>query len=95
MNADAAHKLLARQLRRHFGSLDAVPEALAPFMTAVEMAYRQADADRALLERSLDTVSRELEGRLTALRQTIGERDEVRHAFSLLEASVEGRSSAC
>jgi len=90
MNADAAHKLLARQLRRHFGSLDAVPEALAPFMTAVEMAYRQADADRALLERSLDTVSRELEGRLTALRQTIGERDEVRHAFSLLEASVEG-----
>ena len=90
MNADAAHKLLARQLRRHFGSLDAVPEALAPFMTAVEMAYRQADADRALLERSLDTVSRELEGRLTALGQTIGERDEVRHAFSLLEASVEG-----
>ncbi len=90
MNADAAHKLLARQLRRHFGSLDAVPEALAPFMTAVEMAYRQADADRALLERSLDTVSRELEGRLTALRQTIGERDEVRHAFSMLEASVEG-----
>ena len=90
MNAEGAHKLLARQLRRHFGSLDAVPEALAPFVTAVELAYRQADADRALLERSLDTVSRELEGRLTALRQTIGERDEVRHAFSLLEAAVEG-----
>ena len=90
MNAEGRHKLLARQLRRHFGSLDAVPEGLASLLEAIELAYRQADADRALLERAVDTVSRELEARLTALRETIGERDEVRHALSLLEAAVEG-----
>ncbi len=90
MNADGRHKLLARQLRRHFGSLDAVPEGLGSLVEAIELAYRQADADRALLERAVDTVSRELEARLTALRDTIGERDEVRHALSLLEAAVEG-----
>ncbi|MFZ9898776.1 MAG: ATP-binding protein [Gemmatimonadaceae bacterium] len=90
MNAEGRHKLLARQLRRHFGSLDAVPEGLGSLVEAIELAYRQADADRALLERAVDTVSRELEARLTALRETIGERDEVRHALSLLEAAVEG-----
>ena len=90
MNAEGRHKLLARQLRRHFGSLEAVPEGLTSLLEAIELAYRQADADRALLERAVDTVSRELEARLTALRETIGERDEVRHALSLLEAAVEG-----
>ena len=94
MNAESAHKLLARQLRRHFGSLDAVPESLTPLLAAVEMAYRQADADRELLERSVDTVSRELEARLQALRETIGQRDEVRHALSLLEAALEGSDYA-
>ncbi|MDQ8145835.1 MAG: ATP-binding protein, partial [Gemmatimonadota bacterium] len=90
MNAEGRHKLLARQLRRHFGSLDAVPEGLTSLVEAIELAYRQADADRALLERAVDTVSRELEARLAALRETIGERDEVQHALSLLEAAVEG-----
>jgi len=90
MNAEGRHKLLARQLRRHFGSLDAVPEGLMSLVEAIELAYRQADADRALLERAVETVSRELEARLAALRETIGERDEVRHALSLLEAAVEG-----
>ena len=68
MPPEGRHKLLARQLRRQFGAPDAVPEALRPFVAAVEQAYEQADADRALLERSLDAVSRELEDRLAALR---------------------------
>ncbi|MEK0430374.1 MAG: hypothetical protein RL139_178 [Gemmatimonadota bacterium] len=94
MNGESVHKLLQRQLRRHFGSLEAIPGELVPFLTAVEMAYRQSDADRELLERSVDTVSRELEGRLQALRETIGERDEVLHALSLLEAAIEGSDYA-
>ncbi len=94
MNADAMHKLLARQLRRHFGSVDAVPTELEPLLTAVEMAYRQADADRELIERSMETLSRELADRFARLRQAIGERDEVQHSLSLLAAAIDGSDHA-
>ena len=54
------HKLLTRQLKSHFGDADAVPPELAEFVEAIDAAYRQADADRQLLERSLDLTSEEL-----------------------------------
>jgi len=54
------HRLLERQLRRCFGSLEDVPEELAPFIEKVEESYRSADRDRALSERSLELTSREL-----------------------------------
>ncbi len=54
------HKLLARQLKRHFGDLDDLPAELSEFIAAVDDAYHQADADRQLLERSLDLTSDEL-----------------------------------
>jgi PAS domain S-box-containing protein len=54
------HSLLARQIRRHFGSEDAIPAGLQAFLEAVDAAYRQSDADRALLERSMDLSSQEL-----------------------------------
>lgn len=94
MNAESMHKLLVRQLRRHFGSLEAVPADLEPLFTAVEMAYRQADADRELIERSMENVSRELADRLMKLRQAIGERDEVQHSLSLLAAAIDGSDHA-
>ena len=54
------HRLLLRQLRRHVGDPDAVPEALRPLLQVVSDTYAQADEDRALLERSLDLSSEEL-----------------------------------
>ncbi|HEX9942275.1 MAG TPA: ATP-binding protein [Thermoanaerobaculia bacterium] len=54
------HSLLARQLRRHFGSADAVPPGCQGFLEAVDGAYRQFDSDRALLERTMDLSSTEL-----------------------------------
>ena len=54
------HKLLARQLKRYFGDASSVPEGLEEFVAAIDAAYRQADADRLLLERSLDLTSDEL-----------------------------------
>ncbi len=89
MNADEMHKLLARQVRRHFGSADAVPDSIVPFVQSVEMAYRQADEDRALLEHSMETVSTELAERFQRMRNAIGERDEVQQALSLMEAALE------
>ncbi|MEW6542806.1 MAG: ATP-binding protein [Nitrospirota bacterium] len=54
------HSLLKRQLKRFFGSLDSVPPEWRPFVEAVDKAYREADADRSMLERSLDLSSQEL-----------------------------------
>jgi len=54
------HKLLSRQLCKFFGREGEVPTALVPFLEVVDAAYRQADHDRILLERSLDLTSTEL-----------------------------------
>jgi two-component system, cell cycle sensor histidine kinase and response regulator CckA len=62
------HKLLARQLQRHFGRLDAVPAAIRGLLDSVDAAYQQADQDRAQLERSLETLSEELVERYRELR---------------------------
>jgi len=88
------HKLLARQLRRHLDPDLATSPALASFLAAVEDAYREADADRLLVERSMETVSRELMTRMEHVRTAQGERDEVQRALSLLEAAIEGGDHA-
>jgi two-component system, cell cycle sensor histidine kinase and response regulator CckA len=62
------HKLLARQLQRHYGSLEAIPEGVRPLLDLIDAAYQQADVDRALLEHSLETVSEELVQRYRDLR---------------------------
>jgi diguanylate cyclase (GGDEF)-like protein/PAS domain S-box-containing protein len=54
------HQLLRRQLRRHFGSDEAVDERWLPFVAAVDRAYHRFDQDRLLVERALDASSKEL-----------------------------------
>jgi len=56
------HKLLQRQIKRHLGLDPHAPisDSLKGFIDAVDDAYEQADADRRLLERSLDLSSQEL-----------------------------------
>jgi two-component system cell cycle sensor histidine kinase/response regulator CckA len=54
------HSLLRRQLRRHFGAVDAVPEDLRAFVSAINDAYQQSDRDRIMLERSIALSSDEL-----------------------------------
>ena len=54
------HRLLNRQLKKYFGSLEEVPEGLNPFAQAISEAYNDLDKDRALLERSLEISNREL-----------------------------------
>jgi signal transduction histidine kinase len=57
------HKLLERQLRKHFAEkLDAVmvDERFQKFCQSVDQAYSAHDDDRELLERSLELSSREL-----------------------------------
>ena len=73
------HSLLTRQIRRHFGSEEAIPESWQPFLDAVDAAYRQGDDDRAMLERSMELSSEELMQANAALRQSL----------SLLQATLE------
>lgn len=62
------HKLLDRQLRRHFGSLAAVPAELNGILADVDRTYAEADADRRFTEHSLELTSQELMQRNADLR---------------------------
>src|ERR1051325_1404957 len=61
------HKLLERQIQRHFGSLDAVPESLRAFIDAINATYEDHEEDHKLLERSMEISSEELVERNIAL----------------------------
>lgn len=75
------HSLLNRQIRRHFGGEENVPDSdcCRAFLDAVNEAYWQSDADRAMLERSMELSSEELMQANAALRQSL----------SVLQATLE------
>ena len=54
------HSLLKRQLKRHFGDQFIVPPQWQGFIRAVNDAYRESNADREMLEWSLELSSQEL-----------------------------------
>ncbi len=69
------HKLLERQVKRLLGSDPSpLPEG---FLGAVDQAYRQADEDRVLLERSMELTSQELLERYEELRREVAERSRL------------------
>ncbi|GAA5116326.1 response regulator [Luteolibacter yonseiensis] len=64
------HPLLARQLRRVFGSSDTVPPEVLPFIKLVDGAYAQFDSDRLLTEHVMTVSARELtESNATLIEQ--------------------------
>lgn len=75
------HDRLARDLARWFGGPDGVPDSWRGFVESVDRAYRECDAERAKLERSLDLSSEEL----------VHSQSEARAVFArLIESSVDG-----
>ncbi len=75
------HNLLKRQLKRWFGDDPASSIGCQEFLDAVDSAYRQFDADRAMLERSLELSSQEL----------LQANSEMRAVFArLINSSVDG-----
>lgn len=93
------HRLLERQLKKLFGSLDAVPAEWRPFLDIVSVSYEQADEDRLLTERSLEISSRELSEKNAALQTEINigkqhakELEETKSALlNVLEVERESR----
>ncbi len=97
------HKLLARQLRRCFGSIEAIAGGLSSdgaeaslrkFIDTVDATYRQSDDDRLLLEHSMETVSQELIQGFGRLREALAESRRTEEALgetlALLSATIEG-----
>lgn len=70
------HKLLQIQLKRCKAGLDKPPADWSTFLATIEDAYRQADEDRLLMERSLELTSQELLERNTQLRHEVARRAE-------------------
>lgn len=54
------HRLLRRQISRHLGAEAGWPDNLRSFIKAVDLAYRESDADRSMIERSMELSSQEL-----------------------------------
>lgn len=96
------HKLLNRQISKVFGREGEVPPALVPFLEVVDAAYRQADHDRVLLERSLDLTStelleanRELRAYASDLERRVAERTAQLETTNVsLELEIEERTAA-
>ncbi len=77
------HRLLQRQLKRHFGHLSCIPDEWQGFLQSVNEVYEQFDSDRMMLERSLELSSQELletNGQLSALLETMESQVEERTA---------------
>ena len=54
------NKVLERQLKKVFGSLQAVPKDIEKLLPLVSDAYDHAEEDRAMIERSMEISSKEL-----------------------------------
>ena len=53
------HTLLVRQIKRHFGTLEQVPEKYLSFVREVNEAYREFEIESGMLERALEISSEE------------------------------------
>ena len=90
------HPLLARQLRRAFGSPETSPAELAPLFDQIDAAYRQFDQDRRITDRAMELSSSELteaNARLLAQNQRNGKLlERLSTTVSLLGTSAHGHS---
>jgi two-component system sensor kinase FixL len=87
------NKLLQRQIEKLLESPDSIPAELKPLFEAISDAYDGLDADRRLIERSLDISSEELTQVNQRLRGEVNERGDtekqLRHSLSLLTATLD------
>lgn len=71
------HSLLRRQLERYFGESHPIPLQCASFVSAINAVYEQSDADRNMLERSLELSSQELLASISDLRSLFHALDDL------------------
>ncbi len=71
------NRLLKRQIKRHLGGLENVPDSLVPFLEAIDRSYKHYEEDRLLLERSMDISSTELEVSNSQLKEQATKQAEI------------------
>jgi anti-anti-sigma regulatory factor len=83
------HRLLQRQLKRYIGSLESIPDKWKGFIDAVNEAYRQADADYALVSEELVEKNKQLQEQLAAeqVRARLAEEQRLALVETLYEIS--------
>jgi signal transduction histidine kinase len=81
VDSKGLHRLLQRQIKKHFGSLDQIPAELQALLAAINEAYQQADTDRVMVERSLDLTSQELLARNQQLTRDLEQRQAIEDAL--------------
>jgi diguanylate cyclase (GGDEF)-like protein/PAS domain S-box-containing protein len=86
------HRLLKRQVKRLLGEIEALPKAVESLLDVVSATYEQNDADRAMLEHSLDIVSEEMGQQNCLLSEELKERQaaesRLEHSLSILGATL-------
>jgi PAS domain S-box-containing protein len=87
------HRLLTRQLHRHFGADFQPPPEWTGLLELVGQAYEQSDSDRLMLERALELSSQELiefhlAEKETILRQQLEDIERERKHFKALADTV-------
>ena len=70
------HRLLKRQIRKHFNSTDLNSTELQSFFDSVDEAYKQMDSDYKMLERAMDLASKELMEKNRSLSNEILEKEK-------------------
>jgi signal transduction histidine kinase len=65
------HRLLQRQIKRHLGNIESIPDHWMRFLQAVSEAYEQSDVERRMLERTIELTSQELLGLNSQMRAAI------------------------
>ena len=68
------NKLLLRQIRKVFGDISSVPDKIEEFVKIVNDAYNGFDADRALMDRSLEISSKEMKETFELLKEENAQR---------------------
>lgn len=91
------NRLLKRQIRRHLGGMENVPESFLPFLEAIDRSYAHYEDDRLLLERSMEISSSELEDSNEQLRADALKQKEILQRLkeslnTLLAVDAEGGS---
>ena len=92
------HPLLLRQLRRSFGSVEAVPPELERFLEQVSASYQQFDQDRKLTDHAMAVSSTELAEANAGLhaqnQRNEALHDRLRHTLARLDPENAGARTA-
>jgi PAS domain S-box-containing protein len=81
------NSVLQRQLKKHFGALENIPENLNSILSVVSDTYDHNDKDRKMLERSIESSSSEMKELDNLLCKETGENSKV--LFGKLKESLE------